>query len=148
GACGGGNGGRGSANSTGPTYPETEAGYGPFQVPDKGGRGGKMSCEATCQRGSGGGGGSMATQGDPYFKSKWPGGTSTTFVQQVGRGGYGCNGTSPRPPTLPGGNPGPLAFGDKRNDNDFWGSAINRQKQIRVTGELKNPVGGQGGGGG
>src|SRR5690606_37899921 len=90
----------------------------------------------------GGGGGSHATQGDPYYVVQ----ATATFVQPRGIGGYGCaNRTST---ALPGGAAGPLAFTDSRLDNDFWGAAIDRHRGLRITGELPHPLGGAGGGGG
>lgn len=147
GSCGGGNGGRGSVNAVGPTYPATESGFGPGQVRDGGGKGGRMSCQSACGVGSGGGGGAFATQGDPDFKVAKPAVPATGFVQVLGQGGYGCTGPMGRS-TLPGGAAGPVAFSDARKDNDFWGSAVNLQRQVRIRGELARPQGGAGGGGG
>ncbi len=149
GACGGGNGGRGSPR-TDRQSESGESGNGPFQVAGGGGSGGQVSARASasCGRGSGGGGGSFATQGDPNFKAKAATGSSS-FIQQRGVGGYGCQGGSGAATrSLPGGNPGPLAFTDARLDNNFWGSGVNISRQIRITGELPAPIGGQGGGGG
>lgn len=146
GVCGGGNGGRGSPNTT-KQSPKGEAGFGPGQVPGGGGGGGLLSCVTTCNRGSGGGGGSFATQGDPYYPVK--AGANNSFIQQKGGGGFGCRGSSGAASrTLPGGTPGPVAFKDARRDNDFWGSAVDVNRQIRITGELLSPQGGAGGGGG
>ncbi|MHC4898092.1 MAG: Ig-like domain-containing domain [Planctomycetota bacterium] len=139
GVCGGGNGGQGSPNTAGRS-PRGETGFGPGQVPGCGGEGGQIACVSGCTNGSGGGGGSFATKGDPWFKAKASG---TTFPQQNGNGGPGCPNRS-----LPGGRPGSLAFRDGRVDNDFWGSAVSVWRQQRITGELEKPIGGQGGGGG
>src|SRR5690606_12350691 len=103
GACGGGDGGAGS-----PSAIERDGfggtGRGPLQVANGGGEGGRLACDAGCSRGSGGGGGSLATQGDPHFKQKvapvgtFPAGTPTNvtpvFQQQDGLGGLGCTGAS------------------------------------------------------
>ena len=142
GNAGGGNGGRGTPKTSDRSF-NGEAGFGPGQTPNGGGGGGSINCRRSgCDIGSGGGGGSFATQGDPYFKAPVTG----TFVQPSGRGGYGCeNRTST---ALPGGNAGPLVFTDPRPNNDFWGSALDRASNIRISGELVTPQGGQGGGGG
>lgn len=146
GVCGGGSGGRGSPSTTSESL-RGESGFGPGQVPGGGGEGGRVDLEgAACGRGSGGGGGSFSTQGDPYFKTKANG---TCFQQQLGTGGNGCDGgcgTGNR--RLRGGGPGPLPFTDARRDNDFWGVGVDISRQLRITGELLSPVGGQGGGGG
>ena len=146
GNCGGGKGGRGSPNTGGQSL-MGEAGFGPGQIPGGGGGGGRLSYNnSQCGRGSGGGGGSLASAGDPWFKAKQNG---AKFVQQNGRGGFGCtgqSGTAKR--TMPGGLPGPLAFTDPRDDNNFWGSGINIDRQIRITGELAMPIAGSGSGGG
>ena len=145
GVCGGGSGGRGSPSSTGED-PRGESGFGPGQVPGGGGEGGKSDRVAACGRGSAGGGGSFATQGDPYFKTKAQG---TCFLQQQGVGGPGCEGGCGNASrTLAGGNPGALPFTDARNDNDFWGVGVDLSRQLRISGELLTPIGGQGGGGG
>jgi hypothetical protein len=69
-----------------------------------------------------------------------------TFVQVDGRGGFGCR--SRATTALPGGQPGPLVFVDPAPNNNFWGSALDRASNIRITGELRNPRGGEGGGAG
>ncbi|MEM7202895.1 MAG: hypothetical protein AAF628_21735 [Planctomycetota bacterium] len=144
GTCGGGNGGRGSPNTAGPSL-RGEDGYGPGQAPSGGGRGGAIGV-GRCNRGSGGGGGSYATQGDPYYPLQSSG---TSFVQQNGEGGYGCSGGSGAPErSLQGGAAGPLAFIDARLDNNFWGSGVDLSRQIRITGEVDQPRAGAGGGGG
>lgn len=145
GACGGGAGGRGSPNVNGPSE-RGEAGNGAGNAAGKGGQGGQLSCTSTCNRGSGGGGGAMAVQGDPNFPAKT---TGNKFPQQRGIGGFGCIGASGSTTrSLPGGNSGVAVFTDARRDNNYWGSAIDVNRQIRITGELLAPVGGQGGGGG
>ncbi|MHC4918111.1 MAG: hypothetical protein ACYTKC_00820, partial [Planctomycetota bacterium] len=146
GGAGGGNGGDASTNTKGRSL-TGGTGFGPGQVPGGGGQGGQIFCSGSCGRGSGGGGGSMATKGDPWYKAKASG--TRAFVQQKGQGGYGCNGSSGATSrTLPGGLPGPIIFKDPQVDNNFWGSAVNVWLQKRVTGELENPLGGAGGGGG
>lgn len=145
GVCGGGTGGKGSPNSTGPSL-FGGAGNGANEVVGGGGKGGQQSCIASCGRGSGGGGGSNATAGDPNFYNKSSG---NAFVQQKGTGGYGCTGGSGLATrTLPGGNAGPTVFTDVNFDNNFWGVGIDIFRQIRISGELSVPVGGQGGGAG
>lgn len=146
GNCGGGNGGAGSPNTTGPSR-SGEPGYGPGQVPGGGGQGGLISTSLACNRGSAGGGGAYATQGDPHYKVKSPGGNQ--FTQQLGAGGWGCQGASGSASrVLPPGAAGARPFVDPREDNDFWGSAVNLEALARITGELPLPRGGAGGGGG
>src|SRR5690606_15675384 len=59
--CGGGNGGRGSPVGHARS-PRGEGGFGPGQVRDGGGEGGRLACaNPACSVGSGGGGGSHAT---------------------------------------------------------------------------------------
>jgi len=146
GTCAGGTGGRGSPNSTTRSM-QGETGFGPGNRPAGGGRPGLISCQGGCGRGSGGGGGSMSTQGDPFYKRL--AGVGTEFQQQVGIGGQGCNGNAGAASrTLQGGSPGPVAFSDAPSDNDFWGNGVNVNRQIRIPGELAAPVGGAGGGGG
>ncbi len=145
GVCGGGNGGRGSPETTRQTN-RGEFGFGPGQVPNLGGGGGRLGCLQGCGRGSGGGGGAFATQGDPYFMVTSSG---TSFVQQLGAGGYGCLGQSGAlTRTLPGGMPGIGPFSDSRDDNNFFGVALNVQQRTFIHGELPGPMGGSGGGGG
>ena len=146
GAAGGGNGGQGSPLTSIRSL-RGEDGFGPGQVPKGGGQGGRIYCSGSCGIGSGGGGGSHATKGDPHFKAKASG--TRAFVQQKGQGGYGCTGSSGSSRrNLAGGLPGPIVFKDPRVDNDFWGTAVNLVLQKRITGELEDPVGGAGGGGG
>ncbi len=138
GACGGGNGGRGSPNATDRSQ-SGEAGYGPKQRPGGGGEGGRLSCTSTCNRGSGGGGGSLGAKGDPYY----PPNSTMTWGQVMGDGGRGCLNRS-----LPGGAAGPTPFTDSRPENNFWGTGVNVWRSIRIQGELLIPTGGAGGGGG
>jgi hypothetical protein len=153
GACGGGDGGAGSP-STSLRDEVGGTGNGPLQRPLGGGTGGRLACAAGCGRGSGGGGGSLATQGDPNYRTKTiaanpPATSQPTFVQQTGSGGQGCTGnagTASR--QLSGGSPGAAVFIDSRDDNNFWGSAINFRLGLRIAGELSVPIGGGGGGGG
>jgi hypothetical protein len=163
GACGGGNGGEGTPSAT-LRDQRGGTGRGPMQAAGKGGRGGYLACTAGCYvsggyngsgGGSGGGGGTMATQGDLNWRgtippSTVPNFTGTTSFQQVfGYGGAGCGGSSAaRSSFLAGGEPGDLLFTDTRQDNNFWGSAIDVNRNLRITGELSMPVGGGGGGGG
>ncbi|MCA8954456.1 MAG: hypothetical protein KDC87_00190 [Planctomycetes bacterium] len=142
GYCGAGNGGQGSPQTSLRSL-RGQAGFGPDQVPEGGGAGGRINCaNASCGRGSGGGGGSFATRGDPYYKVA----STAFFVQPNGTGGFGCSSRSST--ALPGGAAGPVAFLDSRRDNDFWGSAVDLHRRLRITGELSRPLGGAGGGGG
>lgn len=162
GVCGGGDGGDGSPSTTARDEFGGARGNGPMQVPLQGGLGGSLACSVSCVRGSGGGGGGMATQGDPNYKQKLvPAGTlappnaEPIFTQQVGNGGPGCGQTGTAGGAagsalrvLAGGTPGPSVFTDSRLDNNYWGSAIDRRLNLRITGELSLPIGGGGGGGG
>ena len=143
GHCTGGNGGQGSWQTSQRSL-RGESGYGARQAPNGGGRGGRINCTgaAVCGIGSGGGGGTFATLGDPYYKVK----ANQFFVQPRGVGGFGCSSRSTN--QLPGGNPGPLVFTDPRRDNDFWGAAVDVFRRVRITGEISVARGGQGGGGG
>jgi hypothetical protein len=167
GRCGGGNGGDGTPSATQRDL-RGATGRGPLQEAGKGGRGGYLACTAGCYTGtgynssgggSGGGGGTMATQGDVNWRGtiqtqaivpnvgQPP--TNTGFQQSRGFGGAGCSGGSgSRTGFLAGGEPGDLVFSDTRQDNNFWGSAIDINRNLRITGELSIPVGGGGGGGG
>ncbi|MFK7742674.1 MAG: Ig-like domain-containing protein [Planctomycetota bacterium] len=170
GVCGGGNGGEGTPSATQRDL-RGGTGRGPGQEAGRGGRGGYLACTAGCYTGtgynssgggSGGGGGTMATQGDPNWRGTIPTGTDpnvagqTGFQQLMGYGGAGCSGASdaaaapatPRTDFLRGGEPGDAIFSDLRQDNNFWGSAINISRNLRIQGELSVPVGGGGGGGG
>jgi hypothetical protein len=153
GACGGGDGGAGSPSTT--LRDEVGGtGNGPLQKALGGGTGGRLSCAAGCGRGSGGGGGALATQGDPNYRTKSveanpPATSQPTFVQQTGTGGQGCTGNAGSSSRqLSGGTSGAAVFVDSRDDNNFWGSAINFRVGLRIAGELSVPLGGGGGGGG
>jgi hypothetical protein len=165
GVCGGGNGGDGTPS------PNTRdlrggTGRGPLQEAGKGGRGGYLACISGCYTGtgynssgggSGGGGGTLATQGDPNWGGTTPATinpntpptANTSFQQLRGFGGTGCSGGSgTRSGFLNGVEPGDLVFTDSRTSNNFWGSGIDVFQNLRITGELAQPVGGGGGGGG
>ncbi|MBL8737920.1 MAG: hypothetical protein JNL12_15915 [Planctomycetes bacterium] len=164
---GGGNGGDGTPLA-GQRDARGGAGRGPLQAAGKGGRGGYLACVSGCYTGSGyngsgggsgGGGGTFATQGDPNWRGTITGGgnpnvpptANTRFQQRFGYGGSGCSGgagTRMGTGILNGGEPGDLVFTDARSDNNFWGSAINLNRNLRITGELTVPAGGGGGGGG
>jgi hypothetical protein len=142
GVCGGGNGGRGSSQTTNRSY-VGEAGHGPFGFPGFGGKGGLINCaNPTCGIGSGGGGGSFATAGDPYYQIK----TTTYFKQPLGFGAYGCRSRSSQ--ALPGGRPGMVYFVDKDPGNNFFGVGFDVNRRRFVPGELPLLVGGSGGAGG
>jgi hypothetical protein len=170
---GGGNGGDGTPSATQRDL-RGGTGRGPLQEAGRGGRGGYLACTAGCYTGSGynssgggsgGGGGTMATQGDPNWRGTIPttplnpnvGPTANTaFQQRAGYGGTGCSGGSGTRTfpagqpnfILPGGEPGDRVFRDTRADNDFWGSGIDVNRNIRIVGEISVPMGGGGGGGG
>lgn len=140
GHCGGGNGGLGSPSTSG-TSLTGQTGFGPRQSPGGGGLGGLISCTVPSNgRGSGGGGGSFATAGDPYYKLENVG---TSMVQQLGRGGLG--GTNRN---LVGGAPGGSILNDGIIDNDFVGVGFDLFQRRVVVGELTDLFGGTGGGGG
>jgi hypothetical protein len=124
-----------------------QPGNGLSNVRALGGGGGQLSFDPTCQRGSGGGGGAFATNGDPWFKVKaLPG---YAFVQQLGVGGFGCTGASGAVTrVLPGGGPGGSLFVDARDDNNFFGAGFDFASGQAVLGELPFLTGGAGGGGG
>ncbi|MEZ6037152.1 MAG: Ig-like domain-containing protein, partial [Planctomycetota bacterium] len=171
GVCGGGSGGQGTPSGI-QRDARGETGRGPGQAAGTGGRGGLLACNTICYNnpdpsfyngsggGSGGGGGGMATRGDldwlglpaNFLENVLPNVSptvNTTFQQLFGYGGAGCSGgTGARSSFLAGGEPGDLVFTDTRADNDFWGSAIDLNRQLRIAGELQVPVGGGGGGGG
>lgn len=141
GNCGGGNGGQASQFTNSRTE-TAEKGFGPSQVPNVGGGGGRLSCTSSCLGGSGGGGGSFVTQGDPYYKAA----ATAQWVQPTGVGAFGCANRNSQ--VLPGGEAGSAVFTDPRPDNNFWGSAVNVNLGMRISGEMVTPHGGQGGGGG
>lgn len=141
-ACGGGTGGQGSWKTTDRTF-TGEAGFGPLGVPGFGGKGGRINCaNASCGIGSGGGGGSFATAGDPYYGLK----ANAFFVQPDGQGGYGCQSRTSQ--ALPGGVAGTVYFVDPDRGNDFFGLGYDLNRRRFVPGELPILVGGSGGGGG
>lgn len=133
GACGGGYGGMGSPNAMARSV-TGEFGFGPNNAIGGGGAPGQLDCLLACATGSGGGGGALATQGDPSYPL-------VTFQAVRGQGGQVCG-------PVPGGLPGVLPFTDGRDDNDFWGLAYDLNRGVAVMGELPLPIGGQGGGGG
>jgi len=157
GACSGGRGGRGSVATDGRSE-NGEAGFGPGDRPGGGGRGGQHSCQADtrngCRIGSGGGGGSFATAGDPDFYTAFArfreGGTGR-FEAMGGDGRTGCNKTSAGEGLAPGAS-GPVAFVDGSAGNDFFGAGLRFSDAglpaARTSGELDAPRGGAGGGGG
>lgn len=118
--------------------PTGQPGFGPLRIPAYGGGGGLLSCVPSCGRGSGGGGGAFATQGDIDHLLG-----ATPWSQVTGTGGAGClNGS------LAGGSAGLRPFVDRRADNDFWGVGVDVFQRRFVQGELPFPIGGSGGGGG
>ena len=142
GGAGAGDGGDGSPQ-TAQRSSSGAGGIGPGALPI-GGAGGLLWSAATSGRGSGGGGGSFATQGDPWLL---PG---VTIIPQLagigGSGGLGASGAATR--TLPGGAPGISPFTDADDNNNFFGFGYDVFHRRVVVGELPFPTGGQGGGGG
>lgn len=141
GVCTGGNGGKGSVDTTQSTQ-QGENGFGPNQRPNFGGQGGNLSCQGTSSAhwGAGGGGGSQATKGDPEYNQVFGG---TPDPKASGKGGQGAGASG----SFDGGLAGPLVFSDEETENDFWGRNIDANGTV-INGELKEPVGGGGGGGG
>ncbi|MEO0480708.1 MAG: Ig-like domain-containing protein [Planctomycetota bacterium] len=143
GVAGGGAGGAGSPMSNDRSL-KGEDGFGPFNATSGGGEGGDTATIA-CGRGAGGGGGGFTTEGDPTY----PPATVVPWPQVLGDGGPGCNGLNGATTrVLAGGNPGPLAFTDNDDGNDFFGSGVDLNVGVRVEGELLQLRGGSGGGGG
>lgn len=138
GVCGGGSGGRGSPDSTDRSF-VGQSGFGSFQTPALGGRGGLLSCPTTNGPGSGGGGGVFGTAGDPWYRTS----DGLTVLQQFGVGGAGGNNGS-----LQGGLPGLPVFLDGTRANDFHGVGIDFFGARLVQGELSFLRSGSGGGGG
>lgn len=122
-------------------------GWGPFAMAGVGGAGGFLACNAGVGRGSAGGGGAFATEGDPFYLTT--AGAGTAFQQQLGiggQGGSGASGSGGR--SLVGGRAGLRPFIDGRADNDFFGTAVDVFSRQPIRGELTSLMGGQGGGGG
>jgi hypothetical protein len=140
GGAGGGRGGNGSPSTTTRSL-SGQPGFGPDGEPNVGGDGGNLSFFASCRRGSGGGGGSFSTEGDPYY----PPGTAEQIPIVFGGGDVGCLNTAT---LLIGGSAGDRPFVDSRGDNDFWGAGVNIASRVRIQGELTGPRGGSGGGAG
>ncbi len=146
GVCQGGKGGQGSPVTV-TSSKKGDDGFGPNNTPSGGGKGGHSAyggSTSTCY-GAGGGGGSYTTKGDPKY-------LASSFTQMTGKGGDGGLYDAVLGPnsTPKGGEPGPVVWTDKDPDNNFYGRdvrTINGRDTI-VIGELKAPLGGQGGGGG
>ena len=139
-----------AAGRGGDTHPQIAfagtAGNGPGNTPGTGGGGGFLLGQSLGP-GSGGGGGAFGTIGDPFYKVL--AGPGTSFVQQLGIGGFGGTGPSGAATrTLPGGGPGGWLFVDGEPDNDFFGFGFDVNAQRFVRGELPFLVGGSGGGAG
>ncbi len=144
--CQGGKGGQGSPVTV-TSSKKGGDGYGPNNRPSGGGKGGHSAYGNSTRScfGAGGGGGSYTTQGDPKY-------LSTSFTQMTGKGGDGGMYDALLGPsfTPKGGAPGAVAWSDKDPDNNFYGRDIQVRngRDTIVIGELKAPLGGQGGGGG
>jgi hypothetical protein len=139
GVCGGGDGGAGSPQTIRRSI-SGQSGYGPMQYPALGGAGGVIACTVGSRPAPGGGGGSFATQGDPWYKIKSAAGN--VFPQQKGVGGWGAFRKTP------GGAPGPAYFQDGNAGNNFIGLGYDVYRRQVIPGELTIAVGGSGGGGG
>ena len=141
GGMGGAAGGRGGAGSPSTTTssPSGQVGFGPYDFPGLGGRGGGLSIAAALPAhvGSGGGGGVFTTVGDASPRS--------LFIPQTsGTGGDGLDSVG----RLLGGSAGSAIFVDRDDENDFWGVGFDVARSRFVVGELPLLVGGSGGGGG
>lgn len=157
GQCGGGDGGRGSVNVTARTD-TAEPGFGPGNIAGGGGEGGRHSCQGAsgniCRIGSGGGGGSFASKGDPDFYTRFLSPVTNPPTDVSARGGDGRVGCQNKNPTTPGvvpGGAGPVGFIDPDENNNFVGTALRftaGAPSFRASGELAAPRGGAGGGGG
>jgi hypothetical protein len=124
-----------------------QSAQGPGRVAALGGTGGLLGIGLAIAFAAGGGGGAFATQGDPNYPVHWINGTS--FVEQLGLGGFGGSGVSGSATrTLPGGGPGGSPFADGNDENDFFGVGFDVFRRRFVVGELSGLVGGSGGGGG
>ena len=141
GVCTGGNGGVGSP-LTSNTSVKGEDGYGPFQRPGLGGKGGDSSCGSQSNSFFGAGGWRWkprrSRRVDLDFVATYDADTSAS-----GRGGTG-QATSG---AIPGGDPMESIFTDDNDDNNFWGRTLDASGQVLI-GELQSPRGGGGGGGG
>lgn len=139
GGAAGGFGGAGSPRTTARS-PGGQDGFGPFQIPGFGGKGGvSLLGFTTGHWAAGGGGGVFATAGDPWWQVTQP-----KSPQELGRGGSGQDPSGP----VPGGAPGSPIFLDGSAHNDFWGIGYDVNRGRFVFGELPFPIGGSGGAGG
>ncbi|MCA8969016.1 MAG: hypothetical protein KDC95_04510 [Planctomycetes bacterium] len=136
GVCSGGNGGLGSPATTN-TSRKGQDGYGPFQRPEQGGRGGETACGTDSGYGAGGGGGSHAQVGDADFVK--------VYDADSAANGFGGDGVGNAP--VRGGSPMPSLFVDSASENDFWGRGFDSEGEL-VIGEMRAAMGGGGGGGG
>jgi hypothetical protein len=153
GGLGGAGGGHGGAGSPSAIQRDLlgQPGNGVGNVPDLGGGGGQLAVGIYTylpdDHGSGGGGGTFATLGDPHYPS--PALAGTSFAQRRGQGGFGGRGTSGSPSrNVAGGVAGASPFADATSENDFFGAAFDVARLRVVRGELTQLVGGGGGGGG
>ncbi len=111
-------------------------------APGTGGAGGRWDCPAI--RSSGGGGGAMATYGDPWYPSA---ALPNLFPQRSGHGGRGGPGSAGAlSRALLGGPPGTAVFANGDPSDDHWGDLWNPVLGRRIRGELPQPIGGGGGG--
>ncbi len=154
GQCNGGNGGRGSVNTTGRTE-VAESGFGPGNTVGGGGEGGRHSCQGTtgniCRIGSGGGGGSYASKGDPDFYTRFLAVNPPDVAMRGGDGRVGCQNKNANQPGVIPGAAGPIGFVDPDENNNFVGTSLrftNGVPGFRTSGELAAARGGSGGGGG
>src|SRR5262249_44495440 len=137
GGAGGGDGGNGSPNSFARSA-TGGPGFGPGQLAAGGGAGGLLSCLPALQRGSGGGGGSFATQRAPL--SLAPAMAGTAFQQRQGIGGQGGQGgAGVYYRSLAGGAAGISPFTALLTENNFFGLAFDVHRGRNIVGELPLP---------
>lgn len=143
GRAGGGRGGAGSPVTTA-SSPKGEDGAGAFGAAGLGGKGGETSFGAladTARRGAGGGGGRFAADVNAIK------GFATGNATAGANGTTGATGAISKSGAAAGGQPGPSAFFDSNNDNDFFG--VRQVDALTlVQGELSSALAGSGGGGG
>ena len=159
GQAGGGKGGVGSP-LTNISSPAGGNGYGAYNTPDGGGRGGETGWNDTvtgvaARRGSGGGGGCMGH--DQLFDYGAPIGLDVdeTYIGlniekgfSGGPNAYGAKNPAAKISPPEGGEPGPSPFLDGTDANDFWGTMHDPVTHAITPGELSAPMPGAGGGGG
>ena len=159
GQAGGGKGGVGSP-LTNASSPSGGNGYGAYNTPDGGGRGGETGWNdtvgtTTARRGGGGGGGQMGPDQLVDYGGTIGFDVDESFIGLNLEDGFhgGNNAFGAKNPTAKiqppdGGLAGPSPFLDKFDDNNFWGTWHDPVTLEIIVGELTAPQPGAGGGGG